>query len=303
MGTLLAQIQDDAANDDVAITTLLRRCRVLAARLDNRPLEEWVEHELHGYPEDAVLPPYRGPVPLRLRGSFIGPGWKAENVEVPVSALPEGSVPEPFVKPIRDPLGDVQNLASRDGSVMFSVPADFQPYVDLYQGMKCYALWAEVSPLAFNNVLEQVRNRVLTFALEIEKQNPNAGESGGGGDVIDAQHVTNMTNNIIFGSGMNTLAIASPGAVQTVNVSVSPGDLGALLNYLRSLGVSEPDLAELETALAEDEDERPTDGLGPRVKAWLGGMAMKAATGAWQLAIGTGAQVAGTAIAQYYGLS
>src|ERR1022692_921276 len=57
--TLLREIQQAAVDPNVDITTVLRKARILAARLKNAEFEEWVERELNGYPDKAGLPAYR----------------------------------------------------------------------------------------------------------------------------------------------------------------------------------------------------------------------------------------------------
>jgi len=47
--SLLREIQEAAIDSRVELTTLLRKCKVLAARLGNVEFKEWVEQELNGY--------------------------------------------------------------------------------------------------------------------------------------------------------------------------------------------------------------------------------------------------------------
>ncbi len=80
--TLLRQIQEDATSAEVETGTILRKCRVLASRLDNAPFEEWIRHESDGYPPDAQVPPYRM-LRTRLHGDFCGSfGSGLNNVEI-----------------------------------------------------------------------------------------------------------------------------------------------------------------------------------------------------------------------------
>ena len=63
---LIAEIQHDASTDTTSVRQLLRRMKIAASKLKLGELEEWVEHELGGYPDDAQLPSYRviGGVPM-----------------------------------------------------------------------------------------------------------------------------------------------------------------------------------------------------------------------------------------------
>jgi hypothetical protein len=48
--TLLRDIQAAATESSVPVGVLLRKCKVLAARLGDERFAEWVELELNGYP-------------------------------------------------------------------------------------------------------------------------------------------------------------------------------------------------------------------------------------------------------------
>ena len=52
--TLLREIQADAVDTNVDISVLLRKCKVLAARLGNKEFNLWVERELNGYTSREV---------------------------------------------------------------------------------------------------------------------------------------------------------------------------------------------------------------------------------------------------------
>lgn len=86
--TFLGELVSDASGDTVPTPVLLRRMKVLAARLKTIPLADWVERELGGYGNDAPLPTYRGPFPAEARGSFSGPfGSSMNNAPIPSLAF------------------------------------------------------------------------------------------------------------------------------------------------------------------------------------------------------------------------
>src|SRR5690348_8010178 len=88
--TLLAEIQRDAIDTSVSVSVLLRKCLLLAARLDHAPLREWVENELNGYASSDLVPPYRAKREVRVRGDFSGPmGYWWQGAEIPKAAVPE----------------------------------------------------------------------------------------------------------------------------------------------------------------------------------------------------------------------
>jgi hypothetical protein len=85
---LLQDIRDGAVDSQSDLNNLLRRCQILSHTLKHQPFREWVEHELNGYPKGAELPPYRIDVGQPYGSSNNG-YWKATNVQIPLSLLPE----------------------------------------------------------------------------------------------------------------------------------------------------------------------------------------------------------------------
>jgi hypothetical protein len=87
--SLIRSIQADAIDASTSVSSLLRKCKLLASRVGHTQLEQWVDLELRGYPEGADLPPYRV-TPVVSYGSFVGPfGMNAPKLQVPVAVLPD----------------------------------------------------------------------------------------------------------------------------------------------------------------------------------------------------------------------
>lgn len=87
--SLLEDIQNVAVDGTSDLGTLLRKCKLLAARLDNKQLENWLLWESNGYPDDAEVPEYRV-WPLQLKGHFSGYGGSGiSNAPIPLAVVPE----------------------------------------------------------------------------------------------------------------------------------------------------------------------------------------------------------------------
>jgi len=57
--TLIEEIQREAVDSKSDLGMLLRKCKLLAARLGSKPLEDWLLWESNGYPGDVQVPDYR----------------------------------------------------------------------------------------------------------------------------------------------------------------------------------------------------------------------------------------------------
>ena len=88
--TLLHQIQMEAVDADHDLASLLRKCRILAQRLNNQDLKAWVINELDGYATKERLPDYRMLERPIMLGHYVGAfGYEVRNVQIPVSAVSE----------------------------------------------------------------------------------------------------------------------------------------------------------------------------------------------------------------------
>ena len=57
--SLLREIQNDLARTDADAVSVLRKCKILAARLNSPELTRWVDCELDGFPDTQPVPEYR----------------------------------------------------------------------------------------------------------------------------------------------------------------------------------------------------------------------------------------------------
>jgi hypothetical protein len=297
--TLVSELIDAASGDSVATPVLLRRVKVLAARLKTGPLAEWVDHELSGYDSQAPLPSYRGPFRGESRGTFSGPfGSSMSNAPIPIVAFDEkyrSHFDDYFKIEIRQGVAELEDMsiaaASDSGNLHFPWPADAIAYANMlwqqgavhwYEGMGLTGAHIPVPASLLRGVLDTVRTRVLDLALAIESEDPQAG-SAANGESIAPDTVTNIFNTTVMGGN---LAIGSQGVSQVLQAP--PRTEEELLARLASLGVDEALVRELRDALDEDRAAGESNGTEPgsRVRNWLGKVAVRSARAGGEVATG-----------------
>jgi hypothetical protein len=164
----------------VPLSAVLRRCKVLAARLGSDVLEDWIEHELNGYPDDGTVPDYRV-ADTEVVGYFTGAFGRAmENAPVPRVCIPETIRERATTLRFYQSVAEIEELLKRDPEGLRSpLPSNWIVLLGarVYQGMNCLSAWRPVSPATLKNILNVVRNKVLDLALRIEKLHPEAGEA------------------------------------------------------------------------------------------------------------------------------
>jgi hypothetical protein len=272
---------------------------VLAADLKNEDLKQWASRELNGYPTIDAVPDYRQ-LHAAAHGSFTNGAYWWRNLTIPAAILPENSRRFGETVFLRQPVAELQALAesSTKGTLASPWPGELIELQrnKIFTGMQLVEAWQSITHQEVRGVLDTIRTRVLEFALALQNEAPDAGEADA--PPVPGATVTHLVQTIIHGDVTN-LAVG-PHAVQ-VAVNVPQGDLPALIETLKRLGVPLPEISEFE---AEAKDEKPVAGkLGPKAAGWLGKVTAKVTSGSLELAKGVGVELVIKALFSYFGIA
>jgi len=305
--SLLRDIQNDVIDTNVDISVILRKCKVLAVRLGNKPFENWVNQELNGYKNKKLLPDYRI-VQIYSKGHFSGPfGSGIKNADIPLSCIPEEFRENLskcyFTEPIAYYINSLKN--SKGDNFEEQWPPDLVAHTgrDIYQGMNCMSAWKLIPNSSIFSLIEAIKNRILNFVLEIEKEAPDAGEDSPKNQKISPERVSQVFNTTIYGN-VGNISEASQNINQTATINVSKNDLNSLKAYLSSVGIPKSEIQKLEVAIQKDPAEKvsKTQKLGNKVLAWIKSASSKIKNEAFPVLQSVSANLITRAILKYYGI-
>jgi len=205
--SLLREIQGAAIDAKIPLSTLLRKCKVLAARLGNEDFKRWVDSELSGYRNADNIPDYRR-LEVNSKGHFSGPfNSGLRNVDIPLGCVPEKYREKLSNSHLVEPVASLEALVEKSEGGTAQEP--WNPNLvalvgrDIYHGMNCMQAWKVIPITAVIEALEAVRNRILSFVLEIEAQAPNAGEAPANSNPLPPEQVHQIFNTYITGNVQN----------------------------------------------------------------------------------------------------
>lgn len=219
--SLLREIQNAAVDETVSLAVLLRKCKILAARLGNIEFKVWIDKELNGYDNLDDLPSYRI-IQTLSKGNFSGV-WQSSlrNADIPMHCIPEKyrKIVQ-FVK-FSQPIASIESLIKTDdpsSNLRFSWDPNLVAIVgrNIYENMNCLEAWQRVPHTGIISLLETIRNRILNFVLEIEGENPQAGEAEINGQPIPQEKVQQIFHMNFHGS-IENFASGNRDVQQTVN--------------------------------------------------------------------------------------
>ena len=297
--SLLNQIQDDLTSPSSNLSDILRRAKVLASKLKSSELRAWVKLESEGYESSEDLPDYRQ-MYLGLLGTYKGPyGGGINNAPIPLMNLPD-DVKEWATKfEIYDNVATLEEMLRQSkNSFQYYHPPELTKLIEHNIGRQPPLVLVEtfktVTRYTLTGVVDNIKNRLLDFVLELQEQGINPDEPNS--TATDQDLVRGAVVNHIYGNN-NTVAIGDQ-ISQQISL-VQRGDINSLIEQLRKYEVPSEDLEDLRDAISA-EPEVTSGNLGPRVSGWLGKMTTKALSGAWTTAIQNAPVVATEAIKRYF---
>ena len=202
--SLLRDIQDSAINSDSDLASLLRKCKVLAFRLGSDEFKAWVDAELSGYKDAECLPEYRVLI-VTSRGDFSGVmGSGLKGADIPLMCIPKNLQTSLSTTYMMEPVAAIESLISgSDGS---SIQEMWNPDLvvmlgkNIYQNMNCLQAWKVIPLNVLVSITDEIRNRILNFVLEVESQDPEAGEAAINSTPLPTEKVSQIFNTYISGT-------------------------------------------------------------------------------------------------------
>src|ERR1700730_16075077 len=159
MKPLVIRFQEDLTTGTKKITEQLRTAKLISAKLELAVVQDWIGHELDGYPNLAKLPKYRFISGGQLQFCNPAHGW------IPAMAPSLSNIP--VYRSI------VVLEAHNKGDRLYCMPAKKIPLTDLAGGtamITSFPQRIEFSVSAAIGIVEAVRNRLLEWSIELERQ-------------------------------------------------------------------------------------------------------------------------------------
>ena len=302
---LIHELRNDILDSKTSLSSVLRRAKVLAYMLKNEEFKTWLDREMNGYSAaESVVPGYRRSIAINV-GDFSGPFQSAMR-SVPISTMHL----DPRIHDVAKELLIVQGVRALESlvesgshSLRLPWPGDMIAIVadKLFEGYTCVAAWKLVPKSAILQVLEAVRNRLLTFVLELQEKNPQILESDEAIPRIPKEQVAVAFNTYVVGD--NNIIAAGQHIDQHVVQQVRKNDLESLLKYMETMGVGPNEITELKAAIQSDPAGPGARKFGSKVTEWIGKMMAKVVEGTWKVALEAAPIIITKALSMYYGWS
>ena len=237
MSSLVLELQADAINREVSCSDLLRKALVVSKKLEVDSIENWLYQELNGYSDSSndKIPDYRI---VRGQVKALNPYHGYQPVYFENRKVAERLRKRKTVQPIVELIALLEN---REKGSLLHFPLPQNIAIDLMADISSASPpTLEIPYTEIVRILDTVRNKVLEWALELEKK----GIMGKGmtfskkereaADQVTYQTITNI------GSMQNSQLLQnSPSASQNFQMGA---DLEQILAFIEEINTKKEDL-------------------------------------------------------------
>lgn len=295
MSSIILEIQADALNDNISIQSLLRKAYAVSIKLSIEESKQWIESEMNGYDAGSNVPmyrqikgalsafnPVRGPIPVQIDDN------KLENTL--------------SVFHFRQSVGEIESIIDKHATG-FLIPFTGEQLAALQNLMNSdFPFRLSYSATSLIPIINNVRNTILQWALKLEQEGVTGENLSFSTDEVKK---ASMSTNINIANFQGVLGdVKDSELTQDLNMTITESnDFEQLAKYLAGHNIEKSDIDNLKLAIDTDENPSANKKFGTNVSSWIGSMVSKAATGSWSISLATAANVLGTGISKYYGLS
>ncbi|MCL6102786.1 MAG: hypothetical protein M1292_09895 [Bacteroidetes bacterium] len=306
---ILTEIIDQLIDSKNSITDSLLKVKVLASRLKNKTLYNWVDRELSGYESLDQVPEYRITGCI-LIGNIMNGNWQLKNQVIATIDLPDFIKRHVEIIKFNQAISVLERyLIENQNPLSYAIPAETLGYLtENYQRMgnpyaTVYSARKQVDLGVIQHAISEVRNKALDLLLKLEEEF---------GVEIELQelikkktHVNEIINNIMKqtiitkGDG-NVINTGSENTIK-IKVRIENQNFEELSKALRENHVQENEIETLKQIIGEEPDYNKKL-FGPKVNNWIQKMTNKALNGTWQVGIGAAGTILAELLKQYYGM-
>jgi len=168
MKSLVLELQREAMNPNGRLSDILRKALVVATKLKVDEFKIWTDSELKGYAKGQDIPPYR-----KVKGSVKA--WNPYNGWIPVIVRNSEIMDLISNRSIGQPISELESLChQKDEGGGLQVPLPHDWIMKLFSKSKEFRLGMVptliVDKSQLDGILDAVRNEILNWSLELERQ-------------------------------------------------------------------------------------------------------------------------------------
>ncbi len=271
---MIKDLIKDLVYEEIDLVKGLSRAKLIAYKLNNTQLKEWISKEVNGYGEKGVeLPKYRK-VPCEIYATLFVPFVGERTVPMDVSNL------EKDLKINMHEMNITQSIATlyhsvNQGDGLYGVEEMPQNIVSMFRQStredQLVGVTRRIQFSQLNHIIEITKNKLIDTLLELDSAFPNMENDFKLTDE-SKEIAKTIINNNIYGEHANSNIGLGDHINQTIS-NIVDKKIEKTVNELKQLGIPDEDLKELKTIFETDSGKAS---VGKKLMNWVSRVSTKA---------------------------
>ena len=168
------KVIEDLVDPSAKLSDTLLKVQVLAFKIENTQLKDWVNLELNGY-VGKERPDYRK-IPTAVQGNLIQDAgfqgvWTKNNVSLPVEYLDSKYWDVLMTIKMDSSVSELEKMVTDKGSFQVNMPhAMAQEFTKIMKPWHVDSAWQKISNNSIEGILSTIKSTLLNFLLELNKE-------------------------------------------------------------------------------------------------------------------------------------
>ena len=165
MGSIVLELQNEIVSSNCDVVNILRKAHLIASKLKLADFDQWIQHELNGYPDQESCPEYR-----KIRGSLKA--FNPYNGRIPVFIQNNESEKMICEKKLANSISEIISLCqSSKNELMIEFPGEQNVWLDkMFNSLLPMRYELHIPTTAVKDIEEKVKNTILEWTLKLESE-------------------------------------------------------------------------------------------------------------------------------------
>lgn len=300
---LLTTIINELTDVKISLTSPLLKTKVMASRIGNKHLLDWVNKELTGYKLTDVVPAYRITT-AEVCGDYQKGPWKVTNEVINFPEFDEKTTIRLYQLELTQSIQSLESLKADGNNYIVEhfdkgqrqVIENYLTAENVY--FKLYSVFRRTPSTFVLDVLSNVRDSLLSFIIQLEETYSFVSEIK---ELRNhSQEISRIMYTTINVSGNSNVITSGDENIINIPIAGKEDRTSILKMQLLSNGLAEESIAELLSII--DVERFETKGqYGDLLKAWIIKMVGRSIDKSWDIPLSNASAVLSNAIDKYYG--
>ncbi len=268
---MIKELIRDLTYDKITLNQGLTRAKLIAYKINNTELKNWIVNELNGYPSNDNLPTYRI-IPCQSYGIVHNPFYGKQQITLDFSNMDKSFNKKINTFEVLQGIDNLEKQSANNTTGSVKLPIEFVRLCQkVFDSEDLIDIKRQIHFGQFGEIVSLVKQKLLDTLLDLDKEFPTF-ETDYLDNMENKEKSSSIINNHIYGDNPHTNVAIGDSNSQTINSDFST-KVENLLQELKGLGVEDEELKEIKEIVSNKADKTS---IGKKALDWVSKVATKA---------------------------